>query len=147
MQRKSLVDAHVGKRVRLARLARNMSQTALGDAAGVTFQQIQKYEHGTNRVSAGRLTQFARVLGVDIRYFFEGADGDVAAELSQETSTAESDLSRLDLEIAQKIAMIKDRKVKRALRDLLTALVALADDGTEQPEAALEDKTAPADSS
>ena len=63
----------VAGRIRAARMAGNMSQEALGDASGVTFQQIQKYERGTNRVSADRLQQIADALGKPISYFFDDA--------------------------------------------------------------------------
>lgn len=66
------VDKHVGERVRMARKIRGLSQTALGDALGLTFQQIQKYEKGINRVSASRLFEMSEALGVEISYFFEG---------------------------------------------------------------------------
>jgi transcriptional regulator with XRE-family HTH domain len=64
-------DIHVGKRVRMRRLMLKMSQTDLAKTAGITFQQIQKYEKGTNRISSSRLQQFANVLDVPISYFFE----------------------------------------------------------------------------
>jgi len=66
------VDKHVGIRVRSRRLELEMSQTALAEASKITFQQIQKYENGANRVSASRLWQFAAILGVPVDYFFEG---------------------------------------------------------------------------
>src|SRR6185312_2919497 len=66
-------DSHVGMRVRLRRLTVRMSQEALGEAIGVTFQQIQKYERGTNRIGASRLHNIARVLTVPVSFFFEGA--------------------------------------------------------------------------
>ena len=66
------VDAHVGKRVRERRLALGMSQTKLADALGISFQQVQKYEIGGNRVAASRLWDIAKLLEVDISYFFEG---------------------------------------------------------------------------
>jgi len=65
-------DKNVGSRVRSRRMALGMSQTDLGDALGVTFQQIQKYEKGTNRIGAGRLHRLAEVLKVDPAFFFEG---------------------------------------------------------------------------
>ena len=64
-------DIHVGKRVRMRRLMLKMSQTDLASSAGITFQQVQKYEKGTNRISSSRLQQFANVLDVPISYFFE----------------------------------------------------------------------------
>ncbi len=66
-------DKHVGMRIRMRRMMLGMSQTNLADAVGLTFQQIQKYEKGTNRVGASRLQQFAKILSVPISFFFEGA--------------------------------------------------------------------------
>ncbi len=66
------VDVYVGKRLRLKRTLQGLSQEAIGNAIGVTFQQIQKYERGINRMGASRLHDFARALGVPVSYFFEG---------------------------------------------------------------------------
>lgn len=66
------VDKHVGARIRLRRKLLGLSQSALGDALGLTFQQIQKYERGGNRVSASKLYDAAKTLGVPVSYFFEG---------------------------------------------------------------------------
>jgi transcriptional regulator with XRE-family HTH domain len=65
------VDTHIGHRIRARRTLLGMSQTELADAAGITFQQVQKYEKGTNRVGASRLQQFSETLGVPPSYFFE----------------------------------------------------------------------------
>ena len=67
------VDTHVGKRVRMRRLMLGMSQTKLGDALGLSFQQVQKYEKGTNRVGASRLQHISQILQVPVEFFFEGA--------------------------------------------------------------------------
>jgi transcriptional regulator with XRE-family HTH domain len=67
------VDTHIGQKLRARRILLGMSQTELADAAGISFQQIQKYEKGTNRVGASRLQQFSNALGVSPIYFFEGA--------------------------------------------------------------------------
>jgi transcriptional regulator with XRE-family HTH domain len=64
------VDVHVGSRIRMRRLLLGMNQEALADALGLTFQQVQKYEGGANRVSASRLSEMAKILGVPIQYFF-----------------------------------------------------------------------------
>ena len=66
------VDAHVGRRLRRRRTALGMSQEQLGAALGLTFQQVQKYEKGQNRIGAGRLYRIANILGVPVQYFFEG---------------------------------------------------------------------------
>jgi transcriptional regulator with XRE-family HTH domain len=67
------VDKHVGSRVRMRRMMLAMSQEKLGDALGLTFQQVQKYEKGTNRISASRLQQMSNILQVPVPFFFEGA--------------------------------------------------------------------------
>jgi transcriptional regulator with XRE-family HTH domain len=66
-------DRHVGKRVRMRRMMLGMSQLTLGDALGLTFQQVQKYEKGKNRIGAGRLQHISQILQVPIAFFFEGA--------------------------------------------------------------------------
>ena len=67
------VDQHVGQRVRAQRLLKGISQQALAGALNLTFQQVQKYERGVNRIGAGRLSQIAAVLGTSIGFFYEGA--------------------------------------------------------------------------
>ncbi len=68
------IDQHVGARLRVRRKQIGMSQSGLAEALGLTFQQVQKYERGANRVSASKLYETARVLGVDVAYFFEGVE-------------------------------------------------------------------------
>ena len=72
VKRPDPVDVEVGHRIRIERLSRGLSQTALANQLGVTFQQVQKYEKGVNRVGAGRLTKIAEVLGVPVSTFFSG---------------------------------------------------------------------------
>jgi transcriptional regulator with XRE-family HTH domain len=74
VKRPDPVDIEVGHRIRIERLARGLSQTALANQLGVTFQQVQKYEKGVNRVGAGRLTKIAEVLGIEVGTFFGGKD-------------------------------------------------------------------------
>jgi len=69
------IDRHVGSRVRMQRMMLGMSQEKLGEAIGLTFQQVQKYEKGTNRISASRLQHIAHTLNVPVAFFFEGAPG------------------------------------------------------------------------
>ena len=85
------LDIKVGSKVRALRLERQMSQEKLGDALGLTFQQVQKYEKGTNRISASRLQQVCHILQVPVPFFFEGLPGAPAATGSNERqlSTAE----------------------------------------------------------
>src|SRR5512133_373666 len=67
------VDKYVGSRVRMRRIMLGMSQEKLGEALGLTFQQVQKYEKGTNRIGASRLQQISRILGMPVEFFFEGS--------------------------------------------------------------------------
>src|ERR1700674_801593 len=67
------IDKHVGSRVRMRRMMLGMSQTTLGDALGITFQQLQKNEKGTNRIGASRLQQMSHILQVQVSFFFDGA--------------------------------------------------------------------------
>ena len=78
-------DTHVGAQVRMRRLMLGMSQTQLGDALGITFQQVQKYEKGTNRISASRLRQISDILQVVIPFFFEGLP-DVSGLFGKDTA-------------------------------------------------------------
>jgi len=82
------VDAHVGQRIRHRRWMLGMTQQQLGDAVGIKFQQIQKYETGMNRVSASRLWDIARVLDVAISFFFDGLDSEYDVEEAQENASA-----------------------------------------------------------
>ncbi len=73
------VDVHVGGRLRIRRTLLGLSQTSLADAIGLTFQQVQKYERGTNRMGSSRLYDIARILDVPVRYFFEEMPAEIAA--------------------------------------------------------------------
>lgn len=74
------LDAEIGRRLREARIVRGMSQTDLGDALGITFQQIQKYEKGLNRIGSGRLFKISRILQLPVTYFYDGLDEPVQAQ-------------------------------------------------------------------
>src|SRR5437868_10904520 len=69
------IDKHVGSRVRMRRVLIGMSQEKLGEALSLTFQQVQKYEKGTNRIGASRLQQISNILGVPVSFFFDGSPG------------------------------------------------------------------------
>jgi transcriptional regulator with XRE-family HTH domain len=116
------IDRHVGQRVRIARLARGMSQSALAEEVGLTFQQIQKYEKGTNRISASRLFQFAQILGVDIPYFFQGADAESALKPETAPVPADFDLNRVNVAILQALSEIGDTRLKRKILDLISCV-------------------------
>jgi transcriptional regulator with XRE-family HTH domain len=124
------IDRHVGSRVRMQRILMKMSQEKLGDALGLTFQQVQKYEKGLNRIGASRLQQISKTLQVPPSFFFEGApslngaangDGGFAEEPSSQyvvdfLSTAEG------LHLNRAFARIKDPKLRKRVLDLVTTL-------------------------
>ena len=113
-------DVVVGRNIRIRRLERKMSQTELGDSLGITFQQVQKYEKGVNRVGASRLIQIAGALGVPIDSLFEGA-GPEAADKSDSPLELMSDPQALRL--AQAFAGIGDSKVRRSIVNLVEKIV------------------------
>jgi len=100
-RKQSPVDAHVGKQLQSGRILRGMSQTELADQLGLTFQQVQKYETGANRISAGRLWMAAKVLDVPIAHFFDGLDGNVQVTADILNTRAELELVR-DFEACSK---------------------------------------------
>ena len=131
MTRVHAIDRHVGQRVRVARLAKGMSQTGLADAVGLTFQQIQKYEKGTNRVSASKLFLFAGVLGVDVGYFFAGVEEGTDAHGKVAEPSLRNDLTRVDVAILQNLGEIENSAVKRRILDLIGYLAARKGRGAE----------------
>jgi transcriptional regulator with XRE-family HTH domain len=118
-------DKHVGARVRMRRMMLNMSQEKLGDALGLTFQQVQKYEKGANRIGASRLQQIAHILQVPVSFFFDGAPcapGQVPDGLSEAPSPAYvSDfLATSDgLALTKAFMRLKDAKLRRRIVDLV----------------------------
>ena len=113
------VDKSVGLRIRLLRTQKGVAQTKLAEALGLTFQQIQKYEQGVNRVSASKLYQIANVLDVDVAYFFS----DLARMSTGETEDGLdlSALTQLDLSILRRLLAMKNTRIKRHLLNLLVA--------------------------
>ena len=124
------IDIHVGSRVRLRRMMLGMSQEKLGEALGITFQQIQKYEKGTNRVGASRLQNISSILNVPVSFFFEDAPGEQAdsqtglAEASSSNYVVDFLSSSEGLQLNRAFVKIGDPKVRRKLVDLVKALAA-----------------------
>lgn len=123
------VDAHVGSRVRLRRMLLGMSQERLGESMGLTFQQVQKYEKGVNRIGASRLFQISKILDVPVQFFFEEAPyvGDAGqpggmAEADSEAFILEFLNSREGLELNRAFVKIADPKVRKSVVDLVRAL-------------------------
>lgn len=115
------IDAHVGRQLRSLREARGFSQVQLGEAVGLSNQQIQKYENGSNRIGASRLWQFATLLSVNIEAFYEGLDtedvGSPAADISK-TAARERRLRSIALDL--------ERIESPALRDQIHSLILAA---------------------
>lgn len=126
------VDAHIGARVRMRRMLLSMSQEKLGDALSLTFQQVQKYEKGTNRIGGSRMQQIATVLKCDVAYFYEGAPG---ATRPDGTPIAAVDdaitkfMSNADgLRIAQRFTLIRSEKTRHILANLIVSMSMPDDD-------------------
>jgi transcriptional regulator with XRE-family HTH domain len=126
MAKKTLdpIDQHVGSRVRMRRMMLDMSQTTLGEALGITFQQVQKYEKGTNRVSASRLQHISHILQVPVPFFFEGAphlpgqsngNGDAPSPSYVTDFLASSD----GLTLTKAFMRIKEVKLRRSIVNLV----------------------------
>ena len=119
------VDVHVGSRVRLRRLLIGMSQDKLGEELGVTFQQVQKYERGANRIGASRLFNISRVLGVPVDFFFDGIEGTAASGFSENDQTPlvnEFINSPEGVALAAAFSRISDNTVRRRVLELVRAL-------------------------
>jgi transcriptional regulator with XRE-family HTH domain len=121
------IDKHVGSRVRMRRVLIGMSQEKLGEALGITFQQIQKYEKGTNRIGASRMQQISTVMGVPVSYFFEDAPGsEVKADGFGESQGSDYVVDFLTtsegLQLNKSFVRITDAKVRRKIVDLVSAL-------------------------
>ncbi|MBV8977935.1 MAG: helix-turn-helix domain-containing protein [Alphaproteobacteria bacterium] len=119
------VDAQVGSRVRLRRMLIGMSQERLGELLGLTFQQVQKYEKGVNRIGAGRLYDVARILGVPIDYFYENV-----ASTNQQRGFSEGEMppvmefvsSGEGLQLSLAFMRIRDAKIRKRVLDLVKSL-------------------------
>ena len=112
------IDKHVGSRVRMRRMMLSMSQEKLGDALGLTFQQVQKYEKGVNRVGAARLQQIATALDVPVTFFY---DGDGKAREVESLLFLDSAFS---LRLLRAYSKIKDQTVQRQLVSLMESIAA-----------------------
>ena len=123
----NLVDKHVGSRVRMRRMMLDISQTALGDALGITFQQIQKYEKGTNRISASRLQHISNILQVPIQFFFEGLPRTSGASQGKAQAPSPAYVSDFlatsdGLSLTKAFMQIKDKKLQRSIVQLIEGI-------------------------
>ncbi len=148
-RRANPVDVHVGSRVRLRRMLLGMSQERLGEKLGLTFQQVQKYEKGVNRIGASRLFDLAKVLSVSVGFFYESLPGNGGsstkaddgagavgfAELPSESYVADFLGSREGLELNKAFARISDPKVRRTIVELVRSLAGETGKGADNPKA------------
>ena len=121
------IDVHVGSRVRMRRTLLGMSQTKLGDALGLTFQQIQKYERGANRIGSSRLFRLSRILDVPVAFFFDELPKEIFEDIDKESSSGEiteaEQLSRrLTLELVRAYYRIPSEKTRKQLFELTKSL-------------------------
>lgn len=130
------VDAYVGSRIRLRRGIAGYSQEKLAEEMGITFQQVQKYERGLNRVSAGRLWKLSKILGVSVNFFFDGMEALPQPSLTgapmgfyEEATVIEDNvLERKDvLELVRYYLQISDPKVAKNILDLVKSLAPSSD--------------------
>jgi transcriptional regulator with XRE-family HTH domain len=117
--RSKRIDQHVGERIRLRRTERGLTQEQLAAALDVSYQQIQKYETGANRISAGRIYELSRRLGVEVGYFFEGLD----AEEPPPAPLEHGGRQRSAIELVRKFAQIRDPEVRAAIAGLVKTVV------------------------
>ena len=124
------IDKHVGGRVKMRRMLLGFSQEKLGEALGVTFQQVQKYEKGTNRIGAGRLQDIARILDAPPSFFFDGGpseSGEGRSGFAEDKGAGfvVDFLSTVEgLQLNKAFASITDQKVRRRIVDLVVAIAA-----------------------
>lgn len=123
------IDRHVGSRVRMRRMMISMSQEKLGERLGITFQQVQKYEKGTNRIGASRLQQIAGILGVPVSFFFEGAPGGETnaagfADSGNPAYVSDFLATPEGLALSKAFMKVRDPKLRRRIVDLVEAMVA-----------------------
>jgi transcriptional regulator with XRE-family HTH domain len=118
-------DKHVGSRVRMRRMMLGMSQEKLGDALGLTFQQVQKYEKGTNRIGASRLQQISHILQVPVSFFFEGGPnaqsgrGDGTGDAPSPAYVSDFLATSDGLALTKAFMRIEDSKLRRRIVDLV----------------------------
>ena len=116
-------DKHVGSRVRMRRLMLDMSQEKLGGALGLTFQQVQKYEKGTNRIGASRLQAIAHILQVTISFFFDGLPGPSIKGDAPSPAYVSDFLATADgLALVRAFTRIKDPKLRRCITDVVVSI-------------------------
>ncbi|OCJ67349.1 transcriptional regulator [Agrobacterium tumefaciens] len=127
------IDVHVGSRIRLRRNILGMSQERLAESLGISFQQIQKYERGTNRVGASRLQNIAGILNIPVSFFFEDAPGNDAAAIGTSPASSPNDFqiflsSSEGFRLNSEFVKIADARVRRSIIEMVKAAASDSDD-------------------
>lgn len=137
------VDVHVGARVRLRRTLLGLSQEKLGEAIGLTFQQVQKYERGANRIGASRLWDLSRVLDVPVSFFFEDMDDSVASLSPRHVTTEVEEIEAQDgdpmtkretLELVRAYYKISEPAVRKRIYELAKTLAIVSEGEQAEPQ-------------
>jgi transcriptional regulator with XRE-family HTH domain len=124
------VDAHVGKRIRMRRVFLNISQEKLAEMVGVTFQQVQKYERGANRIAASRLLEFSKALDVEVDFFYEGlpeagskkSRHGLSDNAQQALGTDDRLYSKETLELLKVFYSVKNERKRRELLKIIRSM-------------------------
>jgi transcriptional regulator with XRE-family HTH domain len=120
------VDTHIGQRLRQRRTMMGLSQESVARAVGITFQQVQKYEKGTNAMNAGRLYEFANFMNVPVAYFFDGLEQSVGKSGFAESDSENFDHKRVSdresLEMMKAFKRIPEQVIRKRLSDLVRAV-------------------------
>ena len=131
------IDIHIGARIRLQRTVLGMSQEQLGDALGLTFQQVQKYEQGTNRVGGSRIYDLSVILGVPVQFFFDDMPEAVEAQSPMKRAQVpvqnlvalelvhDPASKRISMELVRHFHSIKDEKVKKQVYHMVKAMASM----------------------
>ncbi|MDF1722495.1 MAG: helix-turn-helix transcriptional regulator [Minwuia sp.] len=128
MQHLRHIDRHVGERIRSRRAELGMTQHDLASLLGISYQQVQKYETGANRVSAGRLYEVARQLGSSVGFFFEGLEGEASQTV---TELAHGGTNRTTIDLARNFGRLDNNSIRGAISTLVRAL---ADEANEEDD-------------
>ena len=133
------VDIHVGGRMRLRRTLLGLSQEKLGNAVGLTFQQIQKYEKGANRIGAGRLYQFSQILDIPVSFFYDDMPGETSnagpglSENDRVPFDQEHFTRRETLKLVRAYYAIPDPSIRQRIYELTKSVSRMEDDPDDSP--------------
>ncbi|MCG7394246.1 helix-turn-helix transcriptional regulator [Microvirga sp. ACRRW] len=117
------IDRQIGNKIRARRIALNISQEKLSDSLGLTFQQVQKYEKGTNRVSASRLLEISQILKVDIDYFFAGLVSDANFDSGEDKELGRVISTTEGVRLIRAFAQVEDIQIQRKIVDLVEMIL------------------------